>query len=627
MNNERGSALIVSIIVMVILTLLGISFLLMADTENQIAQNELRSAQALQAAESGARMVKRWFDKPFGSQNVSNPTLGGEIDLTLRLIETDGDPSTPPVAQNGSSTYPRYKQGVDLDGDGSDDLFDKPYRGSEYHALMGTADGPDMRIMADDSTQAANFLASLSTDLFGAYPGGGLQARIEQIDIYGPPYIDIGGNWTRYGIGTVMVIARIYQTIGGTEQVLAERMVKAVINEMPYPGPYGPLHSCDNLSWNGDFQVHWGPASATGESTLTNSHLGVPVSWPRVPPPGQRVDGLWTADWANYMAAVDGEVIEDPWFRFLSGGPMDQSAGGFLWSAPAAQRADDQPFAFDWVHPAAVGDGHWPSHNHEPADDGCHSNVFQNQPMVTCPDFDYEMWKSIVTSGGSDMHYMVWDNGTSFKEDGIGTAQTFQSITDNNEGLWFFDTVDGLPPHDDDGNGTPDNLTPAIQIFNGTWGTRGFIYLNALSFQTKGAAGRAVTFNAPGEPYDDADVSGTYDVGEQYINLTYPTVMGNPFIIDTADTYGGAGVPMRNDRGPDIAGTASLWGIMYNSGHFEATGNATYYGSIVAKSGVGLLSMAAGTPTLYWDESIVKNWPPPGWDLPRVVITKWETDL
>ncbi len=625
MNDERGSALIISIIVMVILTLLGISFLLMADTENQIAQNELRSAQALQAAESGVRMVKRWFDSPFSSLNVSNPTLGGEIDLTQRLIETDGDPATAAVAQDGSSTYPRYKQGVDLDGDGSDDLFQKPYRGSEFHALMGTEGGPDMRIRETDSTQAANFLAALSTDLFGAYPGDGVSARITQIDIYGPPYIDIAGVWTRYGMATVTVIARMYQTVGGAEQVLAERMVKAVINEMPYPGPYGPLHSCDNLSWNGDFTVKWGPSSATGEAALTNSHLGVPVSWPRVPPPGPRVDGLWTADWANYMAAVDGEEIEDPWFRFYSGGPLDPSAGGFLFSAPAAQQGDDQPFAFDWVFPNAVGDGHWPNHNHEPGDDGSHSNVFQNQPMVTCPDFNYEIWKAIVTSGGSDVHYYVWDNGTSFKENGIGAAQTFQALTDNHEGLFFFDTVDGVAPYDNDGNGTPDNLTPTISITAGTWGVRGFIYLNALTFQTRGASGRAVTFNAPGEPYDDTDVNGQWDAGEPYINLTYPTVMGNPFIIDTTDMYGGA--VMRNDRGPDIASTASLWGIMYNSGHFEATGNAVYYGSIVAKSGVGSLSPSAGTPVLYWDESIVKNWPPPGWDLPRVVITKWETDL
>ena len=624
MNNERGSALIITILVMVVLTLLGISFLLMANTENQIAKNELHSAQALQAAESGVRMVKRWFDKPFSSLNVSNPTFGGEIELSMRLIDVDGDPATPPVLQDGGA-YPQYKQGVDLDGDGNEDLFEKPYRGSAAHAFMGTEDGPDMRILEDDSAEAADFLEQLSADLFGAYPDDGLQARIRQIDIYGPPYIEIGGVWTRYGMATVKVIARIYQIVEDDDDlVLAERTVKAVINEMPYPGPYGPLHSCNNLSWNGDFNVHWGTSSATGESTLSNNHASIPVSWPRVTPPGQREDALWTADWANYMAAVDGEEIEDPWFRYLSGGPLDPAPGGFLFTAPVAQQGDDQPWAFDWTFPNPVGDGHWPNHDNNP-DDGSHSNIFQNQALVTCPEFDYEMWKSIATSGGSDVHYLVWDNGISFKENGVGTSRTFQAFTDNQEGVFFFDTIDGVAPHDDDGNGTPDNLTPMISITGGIWGARGFIYLNALTFQTRGCAGRAAIFNAPGEPYSDSNANGTWDAGDPYINLAYPTTLGDPFTIDTTDTYGG--VVMRNDQGPNVLFNASMWGILVNSGHFEATGNALFYGSIVAKSGVGLLSPAAGTPELYWDESIVKDWPPSSWDLPRVMITKWETDL
>ena len=63
-SGERGSALIIAILVTVILTLLGISFLMMAETENKIAENELLSAQTLYVAESAARQVKRWFDHP-----------------------------------------------------------------------------------------------------------------------------------------------------------------------------------------------------------------------------------------------------------------------------------------------------------------------------------------------------------------------------------------------------------------------------------------------------------------------------------------------------------------------------------------------------------------------------------
>ena len=113
--------------------------------------------------------------------------------------------------------------------------------------------------------------------------------------------------------------------------------------------------------------------------------------------------------------------------------------------------------------------------------------------------------------------------------------------------------------------------------------------------------------------------------GEDWINLDYPTVVGDPFVADAADTFGGA--VMRNDKGPDIAGTAVLWGILFNNGYFDASGNAVYYGSVVSKQGIGELDPASGTPDLYWDESIVTDkWPPDDWDLPRVVVTRWETE-
>ena len=41
---ERGSAMVLAILVTVIMTLLGVSFLMMAQTENRIAENEKRRA-------------------------------------------------------------------------------------------------------------------------------------------------------------------------------------------------------------------------------------------------------------------------------------------------------------------------------------------------------------------------------------------------------------------------------------------------------------------------------------------------------------------------------------------------------------------------------------------------------
>ena len=131
MSGERGSALVLAVLVMAILTLLGLSYLLMADTENKIAENERLSAQALYFGEGVTREVKRWFDRPpystAGGANLSRPTVD-VMKRDQRIIDVDGPGPTPPVAADGTTTNPYYKVGVDRDSDGSDDIFDKPYR-------------------------------------------------------------------------------------------------------------------------------------------------------------------------------------------------------------------------------------------------------------------------------------------------------------------------------------------------------------------------------------------------------------------------------------------------------------------------------------------------------------------
>src|SRR5258705_10339575 len=97
-----------------VMTALGLGLLLMVETENRITQSERFAAQALYAAEAGARQAKSWFDAPGSTSNLVNPGLSA-IDRTLRSIDADGDPATPPVAADGTPTKPYYKQSVGLD--------------------------------------------------------------------------------------------------------------------------------------------------------------------------------------------------------------------------------------------------------------------------------------------------------------------------------------------------------------------------------------------------------------------------------------------------------------------------------------------------------------------------------
>jgi hypothetical protein len=609
-RGEQGSALVIAILVTVILALLGISFLLMGETESRIAKNENFAAQALYAAESGTRVVQSWFDKPGSGPDgaLHYPDQYSYLRRNLRLILDESDPYNPSAADltgGPTAAYPFYKRDTL-------DFFERPYRGSLGDAFLGMEEGPDVRIDKDDSTTSASvLLTNLSQTLFGEFPGSGLRTRISTIDVYAPPYIQVGGNWQRYGLATIKVIAQIYRD-DGSDRVVAEREVQTVISEIPYRGPYAALQSCADLSFvcePGKFTLHWGPIAAAAKLTVSGAppdFIEIPQSLPRSIPPTPRVDPLWsTADPPTvtaFQTTFDGLAVEDPWLRVLAGDRIDNAPSGQQSVLPTTSDPVDR-----------VSD---------------HSNMIQDLPLVGCPLYDYQTWKRIANTGGADVAYYAYaGSGDLFKENGTGDARSFVEITNGAEGLFFFDTENGLPPEDVDGDGLFDNLTPGILIQGEPWNFRGFLYLNAESFQLDQVTGTARTLQPPGELFLDADGNDAYDLGESWINLAYPATLVSPVVLDASDSYGG--LVMRNDRGPEIAGVpVAFQGILFTNGFFEATGTATFYGSVVARQGVTQAADDGSLPTpeFYWDASIGGDWPPAGWKVPRVVGTAWITE-
>lgn len=605
-ERERGSALVIAVLVTVILTLLGVAFLLMGETENKIAQNEKLSAQALYFAEAGTRQVKRWFDRPRGTTgyawNLHNPPLA-IMQRGLRMIDPDGPGPNAAALTDGNAggALPNYKQGIDNNGDGFDDVFDRPYRPATIDMLLGTSDGPDIRIDRAFNSASKTFLDTLSERLLTNFPvaPAGIAARISRVDVYAPPYLEIGGNWTRYGIATVAVTAQIVKTENAVERVIAQRTIRAVINETPYPGPYGPLQSCDQLNWNGSFSVHWGPATAKGPSTTnvpSNYNVKFPESISRSVPANGKIEA-WhdgTETMFNTMkASLEGasRAVPDPWFRFISGGPTDQFAGG-----PQQPIAPD---ASDYVD---------------------FSNIFQSIPTVGCPDFDYDTWKTIATSGSSDVYYYTWVSGQNYRLNGTGPSTDFATLTGGKTGLYFFDTRNAQKPLDD-----YTNLAPAIQVTGGWSGFRGFLYLNADIFRINGGQAIPATFTFPGEPYFDTNTNGVRDGVEPFINLNYDALTTRTTAVraSATDTYGSGATAIYNRKGKSVAGGADIWGIVYNAGQFDAQGNPVILGSMITKKGQ---TASAGTADIYWDPKLLDEWPPSDWDLPRVVITRYETD-
>jgi hypothetical protein len=562
------------------------------------------------------------------STNVINPPLGA-IDRTLRLINEDGDPATPPVPADGTSGRPYYKQ-----TDGA--VFDRPFRGSLADTLLGTEDGPDMRVDHEGSAAARVFLDDLSRELLDEFPAGdkGQYARIRRIDVFEPPYVPSGGTWTRYGMATVEVTAGIHQDhADGTERLLAERSVRFVLNEVSYAAQvHGPLYACKDIFWtHAPLGVHWGRAMAGDDAHLAD-HTTWTVSLPRAVPTSLDADLLWAYDdtsgvlWDSYYrdnVMADGFRIEDPWFRLLVYDDLKQGE-----STPLDPTESAQPWPFDWDLTSTVEDGHVTAPDDplfDPPLQPNHSNLFQKMESLVprcddSPPFPYDIWKTVAVQGGPGIHYYVWASGSEFRENGAGEPKEFRDLTNGKTGFFFFDTRDGNAPLADGSN-----LTPPIELAGGTWGVRGLVYLNSRRFHAHDVVGPSRPFRSPGEPFQDLDADGVHDAGEYWVNLelTAPPT----YNASADDAFGGGGSVVRNDRGPEEWKPAMIWGVLYNRGDFDSTGTGNYYGAVVAGESVVEGSAVMDSPHIYWDADLERDWPPPEWGLPRVLVTRWETDL
>jgi len=578
-SRQQGSALVVVMLAAVVIVMIGTAHLMMTQTESRIAGNETRAVQARFAAEAAARAVKLWFERPGSAPAFPSP----QSVVRARTIVDELDPYGSSPRTGG----PQYKEGVDLDADGLDDLFAPPYRGGLIHALMGSAQAPDVRV--DDP----RVLEALSLATFGSFPdvASGVRARVERVDIYAPPYLRAAGGWVRHGVGTVEVVATIERDAPGGAVTLARRSARMVLAEVPYTAPLvGAVHACGDAELIGDLGVAWGAMLATGRLTAGTLPPASP-GLPRALPGTDGVDRLWTDD-ATWVAAFNAGLdpagpIEDPWLRVI--------AGGAVSGAPST---DAQPWAGGTPPPVGA----------PPPWSCCDgSNVMQHQDWLSCPDYPYIFWKRAARSGLRGARYFSWNPVEGFREDGRGPGLSFAQLFDQAAGeaaLWFFDTADGRAPRDDDGDGTLDNLTPEILV-EGGWGGRGFVFLNAERLVLSGLVDTLqVTLRAPGEPH----VAGP----DAWIDLIYPDQTERPFFP--------AGGGIWDARGPAVTSPASFRGLLVTNGDFATRGGGLLYGAVVAR-GVELDGSAGSATRIVHDAGLETSWPPAAWFLPRFVVS------
>src|SRR5579859_1436977 len=92
-GRDRGSALLVSLMVIVGLSLLGLGFVAISETETAIAKNEQTALQTQAIAEAGAKLVVEWFQDPTWAQtNAAMPTNGTCTSYGTAPCSANGSP-------------------------------------------------------------------------------------------------------------------------------------------------------------------------------------------------------------------------------------------------------------------------------------------------------------------------------------------------------------------------------------------------------------------------------------------------------------------------------------------------------------------------------------------------------
>jgi len=315
---NKGSALLVTLLIMVILTLTGISFLFMADTENKISNNYYMAMRALLAAQSGVYMVNSWFNH--AKDTITLLPTANDLTFVPRPYTSDTLPN--PQAENTTL----YKWGCQAPNANCTNylLFDRPYIGtngtsSVYHRFFGTEDNPDI-IISYDNNNSVNYLNNLNTLLLGTATG---PIRISEIRLYSPPVSPNPSQpWdpknTAYGICTAQITAETVRRNpdGTVAEVLSTRRVKGIITDINFAIAGVAMDVDGTINQNGAVRVNWGIMKATQDIVDNNvQHLstGSPVfvntkgiSQLCGTLFGTFIDGVGTQP-------LQGQTLQDPW--------------------------------------------------------------------------------------------------------------------------------------------------------------------------------------------------------------------------------------------------------------------------------------------------------------------------
>jgi len=486
-ESSRGSALLVSLVVIAGLSLLGLSFMAISETENAISVNQRNAMQVQAIAESGARSVVEWFQDPTWARNLGIMPSNNPAPAGMKRSRVVG--AYTGVYKPSATTL----------------LLDKPYRPAPPNRFYGDDDTPDILI---NHTIDSPSMIALNTLLFGA--DNQENGRISEIKIFAPPIMGgtlTNGFWVggeRYGTATIRVTAQKW-SMPANGVLLAQRSVSIVVGEFPLPIPAGPIQTASSAAFGGAFDVHWGDEVALGTLNPSVTRTRLPWMNPFDRPPFER--GYDPEVWPiggvapnnqNYLYEFLSKSFQDPWAGARARGNISicGTCAAYTYTSVEGDR----------LHAAFQGQV---------------QTTYPTMRQVTFPTIRFDIWRRIALQGRGTkgIYYFQYVNGTDppmFKRNGQGVARGAHVWANTRApgaglgpGFYFFDSRNGANPQNLDGTTTTARLTPAVawssSEFNGDFLMQGFVYMNVLNYGSSGAGLTApsLPYNMPGEVFRD----------------------------------------------------------------------------------------------------------------------------
>ncbi len=539
-RNERGVVLMVSLLVLVMLTLIGLAAIMNTTTEINIASNQKQATQALYLAEAGINAVKGLFENPAsftpGVDEVvcmdtafppdyayANCAIGaGLFHTSARATHTfpsaffDKRRVTADNAQTYIMTGTDFSQFLDVDGAGgpeSNNAFDDG--GSPLDANGAVAgDYPAMWFVDEDYIN--------DTLLNGAFVDMG---TVTSIGIFPPSSVN---NYA---------MIRVVAEAGGSVRVIEQEIGPSLfipITAGTQAGSGGGFNGNGRPHW-GEFRVERDPTTPFGDPTIEYNNTNF------IP--------------CNYDGCTESTVGWDKFFEIKVEGWVDpDGAGANVWPNPDGACAD--PITCD--HPSLSFD------------------VFQNEADITIDQLDYTELKDFAKD--NDSYYVVCDpdagsdpvpSVNTGSDDvifqgfcGNGTGVTFEALTDRQTyDLIFLDW-----------EGATDNTAGFTMDLSGDFFTDGNLYINGNFEWSGGGSGESVVMEDP----DGVDDPGSLKCQGLADQVTCAADIQMEGLLYTTGNFGGSGSPV-------------IYGALVAEGGVQSSGTPDIYYNADLRNGLGNL--------------------------------------